>query len=357
MTTHVRFDESEARTSTSVTTDGSVLQSLRQMASQSGIDPIAELYNEALELAHEGHYGEAQGRLHVLLALAPSDGESHLLLAKVYVAGQQWRRALASLDEAVQCGAVLPEGLRDGVVRHLNSDDEQAEAERAARSVREQGEIRKLRSETRALRGDNANLTARNRALEAETTRWAWISTFTSLVAIAFLIGHMLFDTAPPAAVVADVTPLVEGEAAVAANADGTQGDSPRNLSVAELAGEALTNSGVLEGAELEVVVRTTKAQLSGKVRTHEQLLKAAEIVAGVEGIKEVGTNGVIVLAVRDGATHTVKSGDTLGAIAYQYYGKSSLHTKIVEANPSLGPKANLKVGASLVLPPVRDEG
>jgi LysM repeat protein len=357
MTTQVRFDESEARTSTSVTTDGSVLQALRQNAAQAGIDPIAELYNEALELAHDGHYGAAQGRLHVLLGLAPSDGEAHLLLAKILVAGQQWRRAIGELDEAAQCGATVPETLRNAVVRHLNADDESTEGERQARLVREQGEIRKLRAETRSLRSDNAHLVARNRALERETTRWAWISTFTSLVAIGFLAGHMFFGgSAAPTPTVTDVTPLVPEEGAVATDPSGT-GDSPRNLSLAERAGEALTASGVLDGAELEVVVRTTKAQLSGTVRTHAQLLDAAEIVAAVEGIEEVGTGGVIVLALRDGASHVVKSGDTLGQIAYNYYGKSSYHDKIVEANPELGGKAGLKVGQTIKLPPVRDEG
>jgi LysM repeat protein len=358
MTSKVRFDEADARTSTSVTTDGSVIKAIRQAVTQSGIDPLAELYNEALELAHEGHYGDAQSRLHVLLGLAPNDGDAHLLLAKIFVAGQLWRRALTAIDQAAACGAHVSEPLRTRVVTHLHADDRDSESERQARAAREQGEIRKLRSEARALRSDNAHLVTCNRALERETTRWAWISTSTSLVAIAFLAAQVFFTSGTPAPTTlaevptSDQLPVVDQ----GVTPPPTLGDSPRNGSLATLAGEALMTAGVLEGAELEVVVRTTTAQLSGTVRTHAQMLKAVNVVSAVNGIEKVGNGGVIILARRDGTTHVVQSGDTLGQIAFNYYGKSGLHKVIIEANPSLGGKANLRVGQTLVMPAVRDE-
>ena len=42
---------------------------------------------------------QARERLAILLALAPEDGEARLLLAKVQVAAQKWREALAALDD------------------------------------------------------------------------------------------------------------------------------------------------------------------------------------------------------------------------------------------------------------------
>jgi LysM repeat protein len=133
-------------------------------------------------------------------------------------------------------------------------------------------------------------------------------------------------------------------------------GDSPRNGSLAEVAGAALVEAGVLEGGELEVIVRSSSAQLSGTVETHAQMLRAAEVVQQVSGIESVGTGGVIILAQRDGATHVVASGETLGEIAYNYYGKSSHYQLILDENSFLNGKTTLKIGQTLTLPSMPDE-
>jgi hypothetical protein len=355
MTPSVRLDEVAARGSAS-SSETSALHSLREAAFNAGLDPVAELYNEALELAQEGHYGQAQQRLNVLLGIAPADGEGHLLLAKVLVAGQQWRRALQALDEASQCGTGVPEELRAAVLRNLHADEEGADEQSASRQAREQGEITRLRSEARRLRGENAQLVSRAAALEKETTRWAWVATGTSTVAIAFVLARMLWAPAAPTELPVARRHGRRGRLlrrpAAAATADPA---SPRNGSLAEQAGAALMSAGVMEGAQLEVTVRGAKAQLSGYAPTYAQVKKAAGVVGKVPGVESVGTEGVIVLAVRDGTKHTVRPGENLGQIAFDHYGKSSLHDKVLAANPALGDARNLKVGMELVIPPIRE--
>ncbi|HMV69081.1 MAG TPA: tetratricopeptide repeat protein, partial [Myxococcota bacterium] len=216
MPASVRFEEADAR-ATSSASDGSVLQAIRLAAMSTGIDPIAELYNEALELAQDGHYGQAQSRLQVLLGLAPSDGEAHLLLAKVLVAGQQWRRAVGALDEAAACGTAVPEELRAAILRNLTADEDSAEEQRKSRVAREQGEITRLRTEARRLRSENAALVTRNGALEKEAARWAWVATGTSTVAIVFILARMLLGGAGEAPV-AEAAPAPDDAAAVTAN-------------------------------------------------------------------------------------------------------------------------------------------
>lgn len=330
--------------------DGSILRALRQAAESQGLDIVAELYNEALELAQEGHYGRAQTRLNVLLALAPSDGEAHLLLAKVLVGGQQWRRALQCLDDAAQCEVKVPEDLRQAVLRNLQADEASSEEQARAREAREQGEIGRLRVEARRLRGENVNLVSRAAALEKETARWAWIATGTSVVAIVFILIRVIVG-APTVEAPVEAAPVVATTPAPAADPD-----SPRDDSLAARAATALTRAGLVEGSDLEVIVRGDKAELSGYVPTWAHAKAAAEVIEGVEGIGSVGTDGVIVLALRDGTTHKVRPGETLGKIAYDHYGRSSLHTKIVEANPELSNPRNLKVNMELKIPPVRLE-
>ncbi|MFH1709096.1 MAG: LysM peptidoglycan-binding domain-containing protein [Planctomycetota bacterium] len=53
------------------------------------------------------------------------------------------------------------------------------------------------------------------------------------------------------------------------------------------------------------------------------------------------------------GTTHKVRSGDTLGKIAKQYYGKESRWKEIMSANPKIKDEYDLKIGAELVIPGV----
>jgi nucleoid-associated protein YgaU len=257
----------------------------------------------------------------------------------------------------------VPEELRASLLRNLSADEDNAEDQRKARVAREQGEITRLRSESRRLRSEHAAMESRVGSLEKEVTRWAWVATGTSAVSIVLIMLSVFFG--PSGAAPADVAPAAPGgEAALAAAATpgaaaapgAADPASPRNGTVAEQAGAALMAAGVMEGAQLEVIVRGTTAQLSGYAPTWAQLKKAAKVVDEVQGVDKVGTDGVIVLAKRDGTTHTVKPGEVLGKIASDYYGKASLHTKILEANPELAGGANLRVGMTIKIPPVRDE-
>ena len=83
---------------------GGIPRALREAAELAGIDPVAELYNEALRYAQEGHLRLSRERLQMLLCMAPDDGDARLMLARVFVAGQRWSDALSALDEATNCG-------------------------------------------------------------------------------------------------------------------------------------------------------------------------------------------------------------------------------------------------------------
>jgi nucleoid-associated protein YgaU len=340
----------------------SAIDDLRRVAAEAGLDPTTELWNEALELAQEGHYGQAQSRLHVLLGLAPGDGEAHLLLAKVLIAGQQWRRALASLDDATAAGVVVPDDLRNVVLRNLGAEETGTEPS-IAREARENAELSKLRTEVKRLRSENAALQGRVGAAVQEARFWSYgTSGFAGLVFLFVIWQIFSAPAAAPALIAAEAAPgAVPAAAAVATSGAEspaqTSADpaSPRNGSLAEQAGQALLAAGILEGAELKVSVRGTSAQLSGTATNFAQLKKAAEVVSKVPGITAVGKEGVVVLSKRDGTTHVVAQGDVLSSIASRYYGASSKSDLIVQANPQLGPKGMLKVGMSLTIPPLKD--
>jgi phage tail protein X len=349
MSASVRFDEDGARQVLTDAPDGSTLQAIRDASHASGLDPVASLYNEALSLAEEGHLGQARTRLHVLLGLAPSDGGSHLLLAKVYARGQQWRRALAALDDAAQCGAPVPAELRAAVVRHLNAD-EAHEATRVNHEAQSDGELRKLKSEARRLRSENAHLITRTRQLEEETRRWALVATVTSLISICFMLYRMLFGA--PATLVEEREPVPE--LLEVAEEAAPEGLAPvRDVDTAQLATATLENTTELAGSALSVVVRGGHAELSGTSMTYAQIRTARTALLAIEGIEEVGHDNVRVRARAEGASHTVVSGDTLSRVAWDYYGDETKYDAILEANSNLGGKTSLKLGQVLVIPAI----
>lgn len=356
MTTNVQFDAAASRHSTSKTSDGSVLSQILRAASTQGIDPTSELYNEALELAKDGHYGQARARLHVLLGLSPNDGDAHLLLAKVHVAGQQWRRAIASLDEASQCGATVPDSLRDAVVRNLQGELD-AEEEEQARSMREDGELRKLRSETRRLRSENSHLAGVNRKHERDTALWQWIATATSVVAIVFIVGRMLVGSSETpveqVAAVEEVAPAVAAAASTPELAAGLPETQVRDPGRQAEVAQALADAGVPEG--LHVAVRGSRVSLGGTVPSHAVLKDAIATVEALDGVDDVVYDAVVNTARRDGGTYTVSPGDSLSVIAYRMYGNQGLADTILGANPQLGGKASLQIGQKLTIPPVRE--
>jgi nucleoid-associated protein YgaU len=343
-----RFDDA-VRHSTSRTSDGSVSSALLTAAASMGIDAGAELYNEALELAKDGHYSAAKDRLHVLLGLLPGDGEGHLLMAKVHVASQQWRRAIAELDEAGRCGTVVPAELHDAVVRHLQDDVDEDEDERSARLAREQGELKKLRSDTRRLRSENAHVATKARDAELEAKRWMWLATGTSIVAIVFILMRMIGGAA-----VAPVVAAPETTAEVATPTT-TQVAAPAGAVVRDPDQKAKADAALAEAGfpTAKAIVRGTKASLSGTVPTHADRKKAADVIHALGIVETVDVESLVNLAARDGAAYQVANGDTLSKIALRMYGKAGLAEKILAANPELGGKAGaLKVGQALKIPP-----
>ena len=334
---------------------GGVPRALREAAEQSGIDPVAELYNEALRYANEGHLRLARERLQMLLCMSPDDGEARLLLARVHVAGQKWSEALLALDEAASCGMSVPIPLRRTVEDHLRSEQAAQEEEKSAVRAREHGEIKALRQEARRLRGENAALLSRSADLEKEVRKWAWATAATSLVTVMFVAVSLAFggSTAPTTEIAADpaVAPT-EGAVAVDGAAP-VEGAVPTSAENATAAARALADVPGLQGTSLEVEVRGPSAVARGEVTSFRQKQLAEKTLKAVPGIETVDVKQVVILARTRGAAHTVVSGDSLGKIAYQYYGDSQLAEKVKKANTDvLKGGDSLSVGMKLKLPP-----
>lgn len=351
----IRFDDvGRVSTSDQPVPPGGVLRALRNAADMCGLDPAAELYNEALRYASEGHLRLARERLQVLLGIAPDDGEARLLLAKVHVAGQRWQEALAALDEAQACGEHVPMELRDAVEEHLRADLAAEEEEDVALRAREQGEIKALRQEARRLRSENAMLVGRCSDLEKETRKWAWTTTAVSAIGLLFIAGNLLFGGGSNSAEVVSVEPAPADEVTLA-DAVAPTGAVPATPSaIADQAKTALQTASGLDETALQVVVRGNAAVVSGEVLTSKQRSRAEQVLRGVKGIGSVDASGVKVLARTKGTTHVVRKGDTLSKIALEYYGESSLADRLLAANGAvLKGRTDLSIGQELRVPAV----
>jgi len=114
------------------------------------------------------------------------------------------------------------------------------------------------------------------------------------------------------------------------------------------------------------------KVTLSGYVPNQEQKEKAVLVAGNVKGVSGVQDNLIlgeppadqaeqeaqVAQAEKDSSseatlkTYTVKSGDTLGKIAQEMYGKASMYPKIFEANtPMLKDPNKIYVGQVLKIP------
>jgi len=359
-----RFDSgSRASRSEQPVPLGGVPRALREAAELAGLDPLNELYNEALRYAQEGHLRLARERLQMLLCMAPDDGEARLMLARVHVAGQRWRDAIAALDEAASCGVTVPPKLRRAVEDHLQAERSALEEQREATRAREQGEVRSLRSEVRRLRSEQVQLTGRATDLEREVRKWAWATVGVSALSAVFIVASLLFggsggeasEPTPEAIAAAEAEELLAAEnlpegVQVAANPVEMAKD-PMSANVAAKAAQALSSAPGLDGTALELKVKDHKAMLGGEVDRFTQLREAEELLRAIDGIDEVDVSDVVILARTQGATYTVKSGDTLSHIARRHYGNSQLTKPIEKANKVSS--RNLRVGQTLTIPPV----
>jgi len=361
---------------------GGVLRALRDSAETAGVDPVAELYNEALRYANEGHLRLSKERLEVLLALSPDDGEARLLLGKVFVAGQRWKDALTALDEATANGQSVPGKLRTAIEDHLRRQTRADEEQRAATLAREQGEIKALRQEARRLRSENAQLVGSNHELDRESKKWAWVAMASAGFTVLFVRGSLLFgggaapdasttpgiidDISPPVAALSTEAPIstVQGSPVVEAlppeapaieapTPDELEAPLPQTDEAAHDLARQLAEARTTQGIDA-VQVSEGVATLSGSVATHFDRKEAIAIALASPNVNSVNAEDLVVTAQSQGTTHTVVSGDMLGGIAYRYYGDSSLSQQIIDANESLlHGGTNLAIDMVLVIPPL----
>ncbi|MBX2799297.1 MAG: LysM peptidoglycan-binding domain-containing protein [Myxococcales bacterium] len=168
---------------------GGVPRALREAAEVAGIDPSAELFNEAMRYAEEGHLRIARERLQMLLCMVPDDAEARMMLARVHAQGKRWSDALAALDEAVSHGQHVPRSLRRAIEDRLQAERSQSQEHRVAVQARSTGELQLLREEARRLRSEKTELGVRVASLEREVRKWAWATMGVSVMAIGLFVG------------------------------------------------------------------------------------------------------------------------------------------------------------------------
>lgn len=122
-----------------------------------------------------------------------------------------------------------------------------------------------------------------------------------------------------------------------------------------------IRDAGVMTDA-LKVAFRAGAVTLSGYLPNQEQKEKAVLVAGNINGVSSVQDNVILGTPPADTAqqeaevvkateeasntepsfrTYTVKSGDTLGKISNEMYGKSSLYNKIFQANTPMLKDAN----------------
>ena len=144
------------------------------------------------------------------------------------------------------------------------------------------------------------------------------------------------------------------------AGADLFKGDEPEPEATKPIAVQ-IKEAGVVTD-NLKVNFMRGAVTLSGYLPNQEQKEKAVLVAGNVKGVSSVQDNVIIgtpptdvaqqeaeeVKAAQEASntepsfrTYTVKSGDTLGKISKEMYGKSSLYNKIFEANTPMLKDAN----------------
>jgi nucleoid-associated protein YgaU len=95
--------------------------------------------------------------------------------------------------------------------------------------------------------------------------------------------------------------------------------------------------------ANLDVKFANGVVFLSGQASSAEVMQKAVLLAGNVQGVSSVNTDGLTYPPPKEKVEYyIIKKGDTLSAIAKQYYGKASLYPRIFEANREVIKDANL---------------
>ncbi len=306
-------------------------EKIARLLDNSEIDAPSSLYDEALALAKEGRFAPATDRLRMLLTLDPIDSEASLLLGKVLAARGQWQESLQRLDAASANGSLVPGPLRERVENALRNQIQDAEEHRLRVAARERSEIRNLRAEAKRLRSDNAVLDQQVQALYKRVRLWSSATALVSGCAAALLLVAIV-SGGPTAN--AEPAPLTDTELSTIA----TEATTASNIETVAVLAPANTDSFGIEGTT------TTEAPNRENIALNEttETIDVADVTASI------GTGLP--------TTHTVVSGDTLGSIALNYYGKSSKWREIRDANPdTLNGGIRLSLGMELNIPVIND--
>lgn len=108
-----------------------------------------------------------------------------------------------------------------------------------------------------------------------------------------------------------------------------------------------------LKGEDLDVKVEGDTVKVKGKAANQEEKEKILLALGNVEGIETVNEEIGVAASGAEAKFYTVKKGDTLSAIAKDFYGDANKYPVIFEANkPMLTHPDKIYPGQSLRIPP-----
>jgi LysM repeat protein len=313
-----------------------------------GLDAPSSLYDEALSFAKQGLLGAARDRLRMLLCLDPDDGEAHLLLAKVFVAQQNWSEALIQLDAARAARVHVPQKIQDEVEAAIADERNVQEAQSQRQASREQAELQSLRMETRHLRAENTRLEKEQADHGRRIYIWAGVAGGLATVSLV-LLGLLLHAGGPALGNEAVETPTAPTLATTEAPARPAEAAAPSSSSttVVPTFSEAPSTTPVVRTPpEVEPAPKVVKA-------APPKVVKATQPKAGSGDTKQDKKSKAQKAAPKATATsYLVKSGDTLSGLALRFYGDASKWTRIRNANRDhIGPNNSLIPNTRIVIP------
>ncbi|HEY4169321.1 MAG TPA: peptidoglycan-binding protein LysM [Reyranella sp.] len=109
-----------------------------------------------------------------------------------------------------------------------------------------------------------------------------------------------------------------------------------------------------VEGLTVDFDPSSGNVKLGGQATSTEALQKAILIAGNIKGVANVGIDGMKAPPAEDQTQfYIIKSGDTLSAIARQFYNDANKYPKIFEANSEVIKDANLIFpGQKIRIPP-----
>ena len=307
--------------------EAGAVRDISTILNDSGLDATTRLYDEALQLAREGHLGRSRDRLRMLLCLNPEDGQGHILLSKIFASQKRWQEAIAEIDTAAACGVRIPQGMKEEFEAARDQVSRDNRSEQIADRIG--AEVRALRDETRKLRVEKTRLERTNRELERKVQVWTVGTVFTGVLALSTLGILLLGGSDTTDIETVDAVDPIYAEYGV---------ESPNYEVAAPIINEEVVEAGIqIEAANV--------ANTAGLVEVAPNINSPAEIeiVSSTEPTTPSGTR-----------TYTVVAGDNLSSIARRMYGKSSVWREIAAANETLlNGGIALSLGMELTIPDI----